>query len=56
MINLNTYQRKIQEIDSVKVSGRVHKASGLVIESDGPPSSIGEICEVYPGKTRTHPQ
>ena len=49
MINLNTYQRKIQEIDSVKVSGRVHKASGLVIESDGPPSSIGEICEVYPG-------
>ncbi|HSR52419.1 MAG TPA: FliI/YscN family ATPase [Acidobacteriota bacterium] len=47
-IDLNRYRRKLESIEPLKITGRVRRAGGLVIESDGPPASVGEICEVHP--------
>lgn len=47
MIDLKTYRRRLQEMRPSKVYGRVREANGLVVESDGPSVSIGEICEVH---------
>ncbi|HSR70148.1 MAG TPA: FliI/YscN family ATPase [Acidobacteriota bacterium] len=47
-IDLSTYRRRLPNIEPLKITGRVKRAGGLVIESDGPPASVGEICEVHP--------
>ncbi len=48
MIDLGVYRKKLEGIEPLKISGRVRQAGGLVIESDGPPASIGQLCEVCP--------
>jgi len=40
------YGRAIKSTEKVRVSGRLSKVIGLVLESDGPKASIGEICEI----------
>jgi flagellum-specific ATP synthase len=45
-LNLASYFRKINELDPVKTIGTVKRAVGLVVESLGPPVSIGELCEI----------
>jgi flagellum-specific ATP synthase len=44
--NLNSYFHKLKELDPIKTIGSVKRAVGLVIESLGPPVSVGELCEV----------
>ncbi len=46
MIDLARYRHKLKNIEPLRIAGRVRQAGGLVIESDGPPVSIGELCEV----------
>ncbi len=36
----------LERIDPLPVEGCVRKADGLTIESDGPPASVGDLCEV----------
>jgi flagellum-specific ATP synthase len=50
-LNLSSYFHKISELDPVKTIGTVKRAVGLVVESLGPPVSIGEVCEIS-GKDR----
>lgn len=45
-LNLASYFHKIGELDPVKTIGTVKRAVGLVVESLGPPVSIGELCEI----------
>lgn len=45
-LNLASYFHKISELDPVKTIGTVKRAVGLVVESLGPPVSIGELCEI----------
>lgn len=45
-IDLGRYVESLKAIDPVRTFGRVQKAVGIVIESQGPPASVGEICEV----------
>lgn len=40
------YLHRVQTSDLLKVNGRVTKVIGLVIESNGPHASIGEVCIV----------
>ncbi|WP_445488255.1 flagellar protein export ATPase FliI [Niallia sp. 03133] len=40
---------EIDTIDSFKRYGRVKKVVGLMIESQGPESSIGDVCKIYIG-------
>ncbi|MRX70594.1 flagellar protein export ATPase FliI [Bacillus lacus] len=39
----------IDQLDSFKRYGKVARVIGLMIESRGPKSSIGELCYIYPG-------
>ena len=44
--NFDGYLAKLRNLDLIKVNGRVTQVIGLVIESIGPNSSLGEVCVV----------
>jgi FliI/YscN family ATPase len=45
-LNLQNYYQKLKDLDPIKTVGSVKRAVGLVVESLGPPVSIGELCEI----------
>jgi flagellum-specific ATP synthase len=53
-INLEAYFHRLRQINPIKTVGSVKRAVGLVVESQGPPVSVGELCEIVgndPGKS-----
>jgi flagellum-specific ATP synthase len=46
VISFEIYHRKLQQLNAIKVVGSVKRAVGLVVESLGPPVSVGELCEI----------
>jgi flagellum-specific ATP synthase len=44
--NLNHYFHKLDRLNPIKTVGSVTRAVGLVVESQGPPVSVGELCEI----------
>lgn len=49
---LATYLKKLDSIDPLKSVGRVSRAVGLIIESEGPAVSVGDICYLSPSNSR----
>jgi len=47
-INMNKYFQVLDHFNPIKSIGEVIKLVGILIESRGPASSIGELCEIYP--------
>ncbi len=45
-LNLDPYFEKLRRCTPVKMIGSVKRAVGLVVESLGPPVSVGELCEI----------
>lgn len=45
-MNIQSLKAKIEGIDPIQIKGRVKQVIGLVIESEGPPARIGELCIV----------
>ena len=45
-INLKKYQSFVDTISFVKKRGRVDRITGLIIEGDGPPVSLGSLCTI----------
>ena len=45
-INVNKLMDVIREAKTIKLTGKVTQVVGLVIESQGPPVSVGELCYV----------
>jgi flagellum-specific ATP synthase len=45
-VDLEKYVRRLRHVDPVKTVGSVRRAVGVVIESQGPPVSVGEVCEI----------
>ena len=45
-INLKKYQSFVDTISFVKKKGRVDRVTGLIIEGDGPPVSLGSLCTI----------
>ena len=45
--SLEPYRRRIQQIDTVRMNGKVSQVIGVVVESQGPPAHIGEICDIF---------
>ena len=39
----------VDEVDPFKHYGRVKRVVGLMIESQGPESSVGDVCYIYTG-------
>ncbi|MBI2876001.1 MAG: hypothetical protein HYY20_03895, partial [Candidatus Tectomicrobia bacterium] len=51
-IDLAWYKHLIDRLPLIEVFGRVTQVIGLVIEGQGPASSIGDICEIIPKRSR----
>ncbi|MDF2535889.1 MAG: flagellum-specific synthase [Bacillales bacterium] len=47
------YVKLIQNIDPVRVNGKITQIIGLTIESQGPDVHIGELCSIYPNNSQT---
>ena len=45
-VDLKPYFHKLEELNPIKTIGTVKRAVGLVVESLGPPVSVGELCEI----------
>lgn len=48
--NSNKYIDYLQRVDPVRVNGKVTQVIGLMVESEGPDASVGEVCHIYPSK------
>ena len=46
-INFDKYHRALDKLDSLERAGRVTKIVGLAVEASGPPSKIGDICNLF---------
>lgn len=47
MIDLSKYKNTVANANTFKEIGQITHIIGLVIEADGPPSSIGDLCYIY---------
>ncbi len=45
--SLNAYQQCVENISPFLVKGKITKVIGMIIESSGPPASVGELCTIY---------
>jgi flagellum-specific ATP synthase len=41
---------RVGRLDTIRISGRVMGARGLLIESVGPPAQLGELCAIVRGR------
>ena len=46
MIDFSLYYSRLQRTESIKMVGTINKAVGLVIESQGPPVRVGDLCDI----------
>jgi len=46
-ISLDKYSDIIKETNALREIGKVNEIIGLIIEADGPQSSIGDLCYIY---------
>ncbi|MFY0542787.1 flagellar protein export ATPase FliI [Brevibacillus sp. H7] len=46
-LNIAKYKETLQEINPIRVNGKVTQVVGLTIESQGPEVKLGEICQIY---------
>lgn len=51
---LSPYFAQLERIPSCRWSGRVVEANEQTVESEGPPCSVGECCEIVDAKGRRH--
>lgn len=49
-IDLSKYHKILDSMTSLRPIGEVTQIIGLIIEANGPPSSIGDLCYIYPSR------
>lgn len=54
-ILLEPFFRRLQQISTWRSTGRVTKAVGFLVESEGPFCSVGECCEIVGADGLSHP-
>jgi len=53
MMNTDPYadlRSRLAQVDTIRRTGRVVQSIGIVIESEGPPARVGELCEIAMGQ------
>ncbi|MDT3424515.1 flagellum-specific ATP synthase [Paenibacillus forsythiae] len=50
MLDARRYREQLRSIDPVRINGKVTQVIGLMVESEGPDASIGDVCYIYPAK------
>lgn len=48
MIDFKKYHALLNQINPIRIHGKVSEIIGLVVEGHGPAASIGEMCEIFP--------
>lgn len=51
-INLKKYIKAVKEKRFMKYTGKITRVTGLTIESNGPMATMGELCYIYPDKSK----
>jgi flagellum-specific ATP synthase len=46
------YIEHLRQIDPILVNGKVTQVIGLTVESEGPDASIGDVCHIFPMKSK----
>lgn len=46
------YIEHLRQLDPVRVNGKVTQVIGLTVESEGPDASVGDVCYIYPFKSK----
>jgi flagellum-specific ATP synthase len=46
------YLDTLQHLDPIRINGKVTQVIGLMVESEGPETSIGDVCHIYPVKSK----
>lgn len=46
--NARMYLDHLRHVDPVRVNGKVTQVIGLTVESEGPDTSVGDVCFIYP--------
>ncbi|MGE7051732.1 flagellum-specific ATP synthase FliI, partial [Paenibacillus glucanolyticus] len=49
-LNSARYMDHLRHLDPVRINGKVTQVIGLMVESEGPDASIGDVCYIYPTK------
>ncbi|MBJ6363378.1 flagellar protein export ATPase FliI [Paenibacillus sp. GCM10012307] len=45
------YVEHLRTVDPIRVNGKVTQVIGLIVESEGPDASVGDLCYIYPAKS-----
>ncbi|BAU27669.1 flagellum-specific ATP synthase [Aneurinibacillus soli] len=51
MFTLEKYMSVLQNLNPIRVNGKVSQVIGLTVESMGPAVRIGEVCHIYPANS-----
>lgn len=46
------YIEALMHLDPVRVNGKVTQVIGLTVESEGPDAKIGDVCHIFPSRSR----
>jgi flagellum-specific ATP synthase len=48
MVDLAKYYRLLDQVNPIRIHGKVSEIIGLVVEGHGPAASMGDICSIFP--------
>ncbi|MCE5262134.1 MAG: flagellar protein export ATPase FliI [Deltaproteobacteria bacterium] len=54
MMDFAKYHRILGQTNPIRIHGKVTEIIGLVVEGNGPASSIGELCGIFPSGSDRH--
>ena len=48
LVDFHQYHQRLDDVETIRVSGFVRSVIGTIIEAGGPRSAIGTLCRVFP--------
>ncbi|MFS1513200.1 flagellar protein export ATPase FliI [Chengkuizengella sp. SCS-71B] len=51
-LNVGKYIEHLNHIETVRFNGKVTQVIGLTVESEGPEAKIGDVCYIYPDRSK----
>lgn len=48
VLSAKRYLDQMKQIDPIRINGKVTQVIGLMVESEGPDASVGDVCYIYP--------
>ena len=55
MVDLAKYYRLLNQVNPIRIHGKVSEIIGLVVEGHGPAASMGDICSIFPAGADNKP-